>query len=449
MIKIRSIITVTAIILQSSILSTNAAAQSCKEDFKKNVYLAGTNHVAYPGPQSTLTKAPKGYEPCYLSHYGRHGSRYQIGSVYTKTYDQLLKADSDGVLTARGKQLLDEVRQLKEEAAGRDGELTELGAQQHMQIAERMFNNFPEIFTKPGTHIDAKSTVVIRCILSMESALQQLKAMNPALDIRHDASYHDMYYMNQDDSVLHAKKRAYRPVMAEYRKTHIHPERLMPVLFNSESYWRDSLKAQSLMKDIFSLAMHVQNSEIRHKINLTTLFTEDEIYELWRADNAYWYMSYGPSKVTGGDQPFSQRNLLNKIISEADSCLSLDNCGANLRYGHDTMVMPLTCLLELDNTAQVIDDLDSLPLKEWCDYRIFPMACNLQFVFYRSIGSKAGTADKDSKGKDILVKVLRNENEAHLPIKTKTFPYYKWSDVKAYYLEKLRNYEISRNSLTE
>ena len=444
MLTLRTIAATAAIMLQATLLAGNAAAQSVKDDFKQNINRAGSNSYAYPGPTSTLTAAPKGYEPCYLSHYGRHGSRYHIGSVYSRTYKLLQKADAAGVLTERGKQLLDEVRQLRDEAAGRDGELTELGAQQHMQIAERMFNNFPQIFKKPGTHIDAKSTVVIRCILSMESALQQLKSMNPDLDIRHDASYHDMYFMNQDDSVIYAAKRKYHSTLKGYREARIHPERLMPLLFTQETYWRDSINAQSLMKDISGLALHIQNSEIRHRMDLTPLFTQDELYDIWKTNNAYWYMTYGPSPVTDGIQPYSQRNLLHKIISEADSCLQHDNCGVNLRYGHDTMVMPLTCLLELDNTNQQIQDLDSLPLKGWCDYRIFPMACNLQFVFYRSTGAKAGTADKDSRGKDILVKVLRNENEARLPIKTKTFPYYKWSDVKAYYLDKLAKYEATR-----
>ena len=88
---------------------------------------------------------------------------------------------------------------------GRDGELTQRGAEQHKGIARRMFKNFPEVFAGRTT-IDAKSTTVIRCILSMENALQQLLLLNPQLTIKHDASMHDMYYMNQTDDSLRAKK---------------------------------------------------------------------------------------------------------------------------------------------------------------------------------------------------------------------------------------------------
>ena len=35
---------------------------------------AGSIYYAYPAPTSVHTPAPAGYEPFYISHYGRHGS---------------------------------------------------------------------------------------------------------------------------------------------------------------------------------------------------------------------------------------------------------------------------------------------------------------------------------------------------------------------------------------
>ena len=43
--------------------------------------------------------------------------------------------------------------------------------------------------------------------------------------------------------------------------------------------------------------------------------------------------------------------------------------------------------------------------------------------------------------KDILVKALLNERECRLPIKTKQYPYYKWADLRKYYLDKLDKYD--------
>ena len=39
---------------------------------------------------------------------------------------------------------------------------------------------------------------------------------------------------------------------------------------------------------------------------------------------------------------------------------------------------------------------------------------------------------------DVLVKVLLNEKETKLPVKTDVAPYYHWKDVESYYREKFR-----------
>ena len=50
---------------------------SAKDEIAANHYLAGSNYLDYDRQLSTkaLTPAPKGYEPYYMSQYGRHGSR--------------------------------------------------------------------------------------------------------------------------------------------------------------------------------------------------------------------------------------------------------------------------------------------------------------------------------------------------------------------------------------
>lgn len=118
-------------------------------------------------------------EPFYISHYGRHGSRYLINAdEYKRPYEILKAANDAGKLSVLGKDVFRRVKMLCNESDHRLGELTPLGAQQHKQIAQRMFERFPEVFEGDVT-IDAKSTLVIRCILSMENALQQLQLMNP------------------------------------------------------------------------------------------------------------------------------------------------------------------------------------------------------------------------------------------------------------------------------
>ena len=120
------------------VLTMPAMAQRAKEEIKADRNLAASNYLAYPGPKQKLTKAPEGYTPYYISHYGRHGSRYLINPAqYSDAVNILAKADSLDKLSPRGHDVLDKVRMLSAEAQGRLGELTPLGAEQHRGIAHR------------------------------------------------------------------------------------------------------------------------------------------------------------------------------------------------------------------------------------------------------------------------------------------------------------------------
>ena len=415
-------------------VSIGFCAQTPQEEIQRDVHNSAANHLAYPGPsQVRLTPAPDGKKPFYISHYGRHGSRYLIEKkAYTVPYQTLSKADSLGKLTPLGQEVLQRVSALSDEAENRWGELTPLGARQHREIAKRMYERFPEVFAG-DVCLDAKSTVVIRCILSMENALMQLMMLNPSLRIRHDASYHDMYYMNLHDQKLNDQKMdsVSKARLEAYVEKYSHDEAVMTKLFNDRNYVREQVDARQLVRGLFDLASNVQNTESRKKLTLYDIFSDDEIYDNWKVRNMWWYINYGAYAGNGGTQPYSQRNLLRRIIEEADSCILLERPGATLRYGHETMVLPLTCLLDLDGYGLQTDNLESLERKGWANYKIFPMAANIQFVFYRS----------DPQDKDVLVKVLLNENEVTLPLNTKEEPYYKWSDVRAYYLKKLDAYQ--------
>lgn len=421
----------TLLILATLAFALSVNAQQSRHDIKANTNLAGSNYVAYPGPRKALTAAPKGYEPYYISHYGRHGSRYLIGTDdYDNPYFTLLRADSLGKLTPTGRELLGKLKLIREEAKDRDGELTWLGAQQHHQIARRMYERFPEVFAGK-TKIEARSTVVIRCILSMENALHELIALNPQLDVRHDASRHDMYYMNDEHSP-YSKLRdtpEAREALRQFDEKHTNFAQLMRTIFNDADYVK-TLDVKALGTHLFSLASNVQSTELRHQLSLWDIFSEEEIYHAWLRHNAWWYMHFGPSKQTNGAGMYTQVNLVKNIIATADTCLLLPHPGATLRYAHEVDVMPLVCLMNLNGYGETIDNLDDLDHRGWYNYNIFPMGCNVQLVFYKPTGG-------DLRNADILVKVLLNEDEATLPVATDCAPYYHWKDVRAYLTNKI------------
>ena len=80
------------------------------------------------------------------------------------------------------------------------------------------------------------------------------------------------------------------------------------------------------------MASSIQGTELRGKVSLYDLFTEEELYQNWVSTNIWWQMAYGNSPYTGNVQPYSQRNLLMDIIEKADSCIALPHPGATLRY---------------------------------------------------------------------------------------------------------------------
>ena len=416
-----------------SLFAITTIAQSVQEDLKRDIRYSASNQMAYPTPTQALTPAPEGYKPFYISHYGRHGSRYLINPKdYSYPHEVLKSADSAGVLTPLGKNVLKRYEIIIQEADNRYGELTPLGAEQHRQIARRMYERFPEVF-EGNVWVDAKSTVVIRCILSMTNELTELTRLNPKLRIRHDASMHDMYYMNFNDKELLKKKwnKESNDVYEKYFKEMVNYDYAFCQLFTDTSFvWRKA-DARKFYEKLFHTANNLQNLEARKKVTLYDLFTDEDIYNNWRVANMWWYLGYGFSQLNGGKQPYVQRNLLRKIIEEADSCIVLQNPGATLRFGHETMVMPLTVLMGLNGYDLVTDDYAHLDQKGWVNYRIFPMGANIQLVFYR----------RNTGNKDVLVKVLLNENEATLPIKSNTAPYYKRSEVRQYYLDKINAFD--------
>jgi len=405
-----------------------ATAQTAQEELKANRYLSGSNYLDYDRQLSTtpLTPAPKGYEPFYMSHYGRHGSRWLIGEGdYTTPLNILRDAHEAGKLTAEGEAVLKKLEDFFPTTVKRLGELTTVGERQHHGIGSRLARNFPEIFKAKNVPIDARSTVVIRCILSMEAECEELAAANPTARIHNDVSESLQYYLNQGWSDrLRQSSREGRKVRNQYEQKYSHPERLMKLLFNDQQYVYDNIRASSLMRQLFEIAANMQSHDT--DIELYSLFTDEEVYDQWRMRNIGWYLDYAAAPQTGAIMPFSQLNLLKNIIETADTVRQTQ---ATLRFGHEVCVMPLACLLELGQCGAQVENLDTLD-RVWRNYRIFPMACNIQLVFYRP---KKGNGD-------ILVKALLNEREMTLPAKPVSGPYYRWEDLRQYYLEKIKRF---------
>ena len=265
------------------------SASNPRKQVINNFDRSASNHYAYPYGTDmkvpSLTAAPSGYEPFYIDHYGRHGSRWLTnGRYYERPYKQLLKAKDAGMLNLQGDLLLRQLMIVNETSKQRAGDLSDEGAKQHQEIAQRMFDNFPQVF-HGDARIDARSTVIIRCILSMQNETMRLRSLNPNLRITTDASYHDMYYMGWgygEDTLANDLRKSVDHISDEMYNKHLHPERFIAQLVNDPDWAAANLDCNQLMRDVFDIAGSLQGHQFFDMINLYHYFNSNEIFELWR-----------------------------------------------------------------------------------------------------------------------------------------------------------------------
>jgi len=407
------------------LLTVGAAAQTTRTQMYRDLGRTGSNYFAYPGPsQTVLTPAPAGYEPFYISHYGRHGSRFMTDNkYYVQAISALDTAAKEGILSTKGAEVLEKLRKGYADAWNRDGDLTPLGGRQHREIAHRMYDRFPELLSQP-LKVDARSSTVGRCMISMFNFCQELQGLNPALEIRMDASKRDMKFVVEDHGVKPGKtevtKDFDRRIDAIRDKAH-NPARLMKTLFTDVRRAGELVDGKELMEALYNVAEDQQNIP-ESGISLMDLFTKEELFNMWTGYNAGWLLSCG---LIPGSTPtyLQQKGVRDSIESIADRVIRVGKPTLSLRFSHDSSVLPLAYMMGLKEAMGATTNIENLYKTISID-RIIPMAANIQLIFYRKEGCD-----------DVLVKFLLNENETTLPIQTDCAPYYHWKDVKAYWEE--------------
>lgn len=419
-------------------LITPVQAQTSRSELLSHMELATGNYCNYPNPSGHITPAPEGYEPFYVSHYGRHGARYMTdGDAYRYVIGKMDTAQVRGWLTEQGREVLVRLKAAAENAYRRDGDLTQLGGRQHRAIAHRLCTNYPSLLMQPIT-VKANSSTVRRCMLSMAYFCQELISMNPSLTITMDASEHDMYYIIPNDSVVipHSDTDgALYEKLDSFRHEKLNGRHQMAILFKDPQVVGDFIDGYKFADALWNIAsdMHCL-PELGLSFN--DLFSEDELIDGFRVYNASWCLWEGL-------MPGSQHNyyaiypLLMNFLDEADEMIRSGKSGVRLRFGHDSVVLPFAYILGVDEAIHGTDDMDDLH-HHFALFRLIPMAGNIQLVFFRKQGSD-----------DILVKFLMNENETSVPIKTDCYPFYHWKDVSTYYRHMLQEAKMEKRMKDE
>ena len=416
--------------------AVGVTAQSVADELREDVRRAAGMHYALTLQEVYDTPPPAGKRPFYVNHYGCPSAYYlERPEFYDDPYRTLLRADSLGKLTETGKRALRKVAQLRREALDRTGELTEAGKLQAKELARQLTQRLPEMFTD-STFVDVRSIVQNHCLLTSGEAALQMSITHQPLGMKISASHRSQPWMNPQDKRLEALRDdstamvRYNEFAARWVPDNTH---LMAALFNDAEYAK-SVDATTLSRQLFDLAgstQYIEESGSKETgFSLYDVFELEDLHRHWMRRNAWAYIRYGGCTLNGGHQPYIQRKPLWNLIHQCDSVMSLGFPVVHLRYTHESTVMSLICLLELNEFGLRTGQLDSLEALGWVDYRIAPLGGSMMMIHYR--------ADKDDP--DPLVRVLLNGREARLPIESDLAPYYHWKDVKRYYLRKLYAY---------
>lgn len=369
-----------------------------------------------------LTKAPKGYKPFYVSHYGRHGSRYcWSAKTYTRIHNVLSRAQELNVLTPLGQSFAKEYESFYMEPWINAGDLVPLGFEQHERIGRFVYDNFPQVF-KGNRRVDALASTAQRCIVSMSAFVQGLTAGNGDLQVRQASNHMGMCIIappSAPEELVRHFKGENDPIPLEtvedFSARKLSFQAILGRLFTDTAFLQKVKGGDEFLDELWQLVTNYHNYESRPLFD--NIFTEDEVVAAWEANN---YFSF----YTDINMRYAVIPVLEDILEKAGAAQSDPTLAANLRFGHDYIVESFATLLNLNACGTIPENPDDA--KYWFQSYNVPMAATLLFVLY-----------KNRKG-DVLFKVLWNEKEAVIPqLEPVQGPYYRWSDFEEWAQETL------------
>lgn len=381
----------------------------------------GGVYSPYKVKTSSLTPVPKGYSPFYISHVSRHGSRYPVEWSYVNNALQILETSNrHGVLTNEGRRLLESYKTLDSICDKMYGMLCTLGADEHQGIARRMVKRFPEVFSSQHRiKVNAVSTDKPRCITSAANFCSALASSCNRLEINvmSGPKYTSILCNDAGPFVKSNNKKGGR-LSDEYMQSHFDYESFYGRFYVSMEAAR---RYNSLMR--FLPENVYVNGTVAHYLGydgMLDLMTPEEYRQAAISYNSKMYYSHCDFKGMGKERIRLQGEMLKGMIEDADNAMkSASDMVADLRFSHDTGMMPLFSLMGLSPfpSSVAFDKVFS----NWNSSYWMCMATNLQMVFYQ-------------KENSVIVKFMLNECEVTIPaLQAIDGVYYPWDTVKAYW----------------
>ena len=423
------------------------AQEAAVKVIAENPDRAANNMHSYEFNPIVDTKAPKGFKPFYISHYGRHGSRYEQNSTFALAAQGAFAClDSLDLLTEAGKALYADVNAVVDAHKGMEGSLSPRGAREHRTLAARMAQRFPDVFkNKERWEVNCFSSTSFRCIVSMCNFTNTLKEKSPRQEFTYTSAERYMAYINPSLRIPRPgeppqPRQSFTPEMlARMNAARAVQNRLpfagtpgydftrflTPLVKDLDAALAAIGNPEPFVKAVFSAGGLCQDVDFLGVDIFRTYFTPEELVYFWASGNDSIYRMWGGSAENGDVVRFAIRPLLMDFIEKADAALqSGSHRTADLRFGHDTSVLPLFALMGVDDPENRIFPYKQAHEMGWYAFFQVPMATNCQMIFY-----------KNKKG-EVLTKVLYNEKEILIPgIEPVSGPYYRWEELKAHFIQ--------------
>lgn len=163
-------------------------------------------------------------------------------------------------------------------------------------------------------------------------------------------------------------------------------------------------------------------------IDLKTFFKSEDLAVLCRLNDADNFLKKGPGRNNNGIQVSVAAPLLADFINSTDAFIKSRPYSSVLRFAHAETVAPFAAILNLNGASTATKDILSFD-RIWKAKNIIPFSANIQMLLYKKPGNNG-----------YLIKFLLNEKETGIRgLSTKTFPYYSYKEVRAFYLKKLKS----------
>lgn len=202
----------------------------------------------------------------------------------------------------------------------------------------------------------------------------------------------------------------------QFYKTRVSHDEAMNILlriFSSKEYVDAHISCMGYVQTLYNMiaGMHCTGDDLV----IDDLFSETELFKFYEAIN-YGFFEWGALNK----ERF--KPIVRSMVRMADEDLTADHPCVRLRFGHDTNLLGVLHMLDVEGLGVIPEDVNDLS-KTWNCF-MTPMAANFEFVLYKHKNNDDALVLPLLNGKIVRIGVL--------PETSRVGDLYKWDELKAF-----------------